>query len=343
MANKSALADVLRGSTGVQVDPHALFDVHIKRIHEYKRQLLNILETIALYQEIRAQPDGDLVPRVKIFAGKAAASYDARQTDHQARQRRRARRQRRSRRRRPAEAGVRAELQRQPRRSDHPGRRSVRADFDRRHGSLRHRQHEARAQRRHHHRHARRRQYRNPRAGRRATTSSSSGMTADEVAERQAERDSKASTAVRSSPRLAGVVRRLAAGDFSPDDPERFRADRASRCSTTTASWSRPISTPTGTRSARVDRLWQDAAALVARQHPQHRAHGLVLVRPRHPRIRARHLERAGAQSSVDAASGLRERLATRASDRACAVQSPRSATGSLRRQFGCCRRCPAC
>ena len=47
----------------------------VKRIHEYKRQLLNILETIALYDDIRSQPDADWVPRVKIFAGKAAASY----------------------------------------------------------------------------------------------------------------------------------------------------------------------------------------------------------------------------------------------------------------------------
>jgi starch phosphorylase len=52
-----------------------LFDVQIKRIHEYKRQLLNLLETVALYQAIRAEPDRDWVPRVKILAGKAAASY----------------------------------------------------------------------------------------------------------------------------------------------------------------------------------------------------------------------------------------------------------------------------
>jgi starch phosphorylase len=52
-----------------------MFDVQIKRIHEYKRQLLNILETIALYQAMRAEPSQSWIPRVKVFAGKAAASY----------------------------------------------------------------------------------------------------------------------------------------------------------------------------------------------------------------------------------------------------------------------------
>jgi glycogen phosphorylase len=76
LLNKSVLATSLQDATGVRVDPHALFDVHIKRIHEYKRQLLNLLETIALYDEIRARPHDDFVPRVKIFAGKAAAGYE---------------------------------------------------------------------------------------------------------------------------------------------------------------------------------------------------------------------------------------------------------------------------
>src|ERR1035437_6081718 len=75
-ANKSRLANLLRATTGVQIQPHALFDVHIKRIHEYKRQLLNILEIIAVYQDIRARPNDMFVPRVKIFAGKAAANYE---------------------------------------------------------------------------------------------------------------------------------------------------------------------------------------------------------------------------------------------------------------------------
>ena len=75
LLNKERLARLIRDRLEVRVDPHALFDVQIKRIHEYKRQLLNILETIAVYDAMRAQPTRDWIPRVKIFAGKAAASY----------------------------------------------------------------------------------------------------------------------------------------------------------------------------------------------------------------------------------------------------------------------------
>ncbi|MCW2282253.1 starch phosphorylase [Rhodoblastus acidophilus] len=74
-ANKENLARIIADRMLIKVNPNALFDVQIKRIHEYKRQLLNILDTIALYNEIRAQPMRDVAPRVKIFAGKAAASY----------------------------------------------------------------------------------------------------------------------------------------------------------------------------------------------------------------------------------------------------------------------------
>jgi glycogen phosphorylase len=75
-ANKVALGRLITERvSGQSVDPDALFDVQIKRIHEYKRQLLNLLETVALYLAIRAEPNKSWVPRVKIFAGKAAASY----------------------------------------------------------------------------------------------------------------------------------------------------------------------------------------------------------------------------------------------------------------------------
>ena len=74
-ANKITLSKLIWERLNIKVDPSAVFDVQIKRIHEYKRQLLNILETVALYEEIRANPTANWAPRVKIFAGKAAASY----------------------------------------------------------------------------------------------------------------------------------------------------------------------------------------------------------------------------------------------------------------------------
>jgi glycogen phosphorylase len=73
--NKERLARRVSSDLGIGLDASALFDVQIKRIHEYKRQLLNIIETVALYQAISAEPSAYVVPRVKIFAGKAAANY----------------------------------------------------------------------------------------------------------------------------------------------------------------------------------------------------------------------------------------------------------------------------
>jgi len=74
-ANKQRLARLIKDRMGITVSPDALFDVQIKRIHEYKRQLLNILQTIAAYDDIRAHPERHWVPRVKVFAGKAAPGY----------------------------------------------------------------------------------------------------------------------------------------------------------------------------------------------------------------------------------------------------------------------------
>jgi len=73
--NKRSLAEFIRASTGIDVDPQSLFDVQVKRIHEYKRQLLNLLHVVTRYQAILADPQADWVPRTVIFAGKAASSY----------------------------------------------------------------------------------------------------------------------------------------------------------------------------------------------------------------------------------------------------------------------------
>jgi len=74
-ANKTRLAHLIERKTGIVVDPGTLFDVQVKRIHEYKRQLLNVLHAVTRYQAILANPGNDWVPRTVIFAGKAASSY----------------------------------------------------------------------------------------------------------------------------------------------------------------------------------------------------------------------------------------------------------------------------
>ena len=119
-ANKTALAALVAENGWIsRIDPDALVDVHIKRIHEYKRQLLNILETIALYNAMRAEPTRDWVPRVKLFAGRAAASYKRAKLIikliHDVAQRG----EPRSDGARPTEGRVPAGLQCQPRRGDH--------------------------------------------------------------------------------------------------------------------------------------------------------------------------------------------------------------------------------
>ena len=75
LANKRRLAAYIQHSVGVRIDPHSLFDVQAKRIHEYKRQLLNLLHVVTRYQQILADPQRDWVPRAVIFAGKAASGY----------------------------------------------------------------------------------------------------------------------------------------------------------------------------------------------------------------------------------------------------------------------------
>ena len=75
--NKVKLAQYVKKTLNIDLDPHALFDVQVKRIHEYKRQMLNVLHIIARYNEMLADPEKDWQPRVFILAGKAASAYYA--------------------------------------------------------------------------------------------------------------------------------------------------------------------------------------------------------------------------------------------------------------------------
>ena len=277
--NKWRLADVLHRRTGVRMPLQALFDVHIKRIHEYKRQLLNILEAIALYQEIRTRPDTNWVPRVKIFAGKAAASYERAKLIIK------------------LANDVGAVINADPVVGDRlkvvfapnynvslaekiipaadlseqistagmeasgTGNMKLALNGAITIGTL----DGANIEMREH-------------VG--AKNMFIFGLNAPEVAERQNAHFSGAE-AVKASPRLAAVLASLAAGEFSPDDPHRFAPivqeigdyDRFMVAADFEAYWK---------AQRAIDALWQSPAELVAHRHPQHRAHELVFRRPRY-------------------------------------------------------------
>ena len=161
--NKRALARLIKERTDIVVDPHSLFDIQVKRLHEYKRQHLNVLYLITLYNRLRRSPGDALIPRTVIFGGKAAPGYrmakliiklinSVAQTINQD----------------PLvsqvlKVVVPAGLQRQERSAHLSRRRSVRTNL---HGGQRgvgHGQHEIRHERGNHNRHIGRRQRRDPR------------------------------------------------------------------------------------------------------------------------------------------------------------------------------------
>ncbi len=309
--NKIMLARLIGERLDIKVDPSALFDVQIKRIHEYKRQLLNILETIALYHAIKDDPQRDWVPRVKIFAGKAAASYryakliiklinDVAEVVNND----------------PVIAGrlkivfladynvslaeviiPAADLSEQistaGMEASGTGNMKLALNGALTIGTL----DGANIEIRDH-------------VG--AENIAIFGMEAMDVMVRR-KQGLDATDVIRRSPALSRAINAIGGGEFSPGDPGRFEVGRAR------AAPSRPLHGQRGFRRllrgpARHRCALAGGPGMDPGQHPQCRADGMVLVRPHHPRICPGNLERAGAR---DLAAGVARGRAPSAERRA--------------------------
>ena len=324
--NKIALARLIGERLGVQIDPGALFDVQIKRIHEYKRQLLNLLETVALYHAIKDDPQRDWVPRVKIFAGKAAASYryakliiklinDVAEVVNND----------------PAIGGKlkvafladynvslaeiiipAADLSEQistaGMEASGTGNMKLALNGALTIGTL----DGANLEIRDH-------------VG--AENIAIFGMEALDVVVRR-KQGLDATDVISRSPHLSRAIAAIERGDFSPDDPGRFESVGAR------AAPSRPLHGQRRFRRlfrgpARHRRALAGGPGLDQGQHPQRRADAVVLVGPHHPRIRRGYLERPGEADRAAFAGAAGEGVAN-ASPRTCAVDAV-AASGATR------------
>ena len=249
-ANKARLADFVRSTTGVELNPDWLFDIQVKRIHEYKRQHLNVLHIVTLYHRLKQNPDlRDSAARIHLRRQGGAGLFHG-QANHQADQRRRRDGQQRSGRQPVPEGRVRAELQRPERAPDLPGRRPVGADLDRGQGGFGHRQHEVHDQRRADHRHPGRRQRRDARRGRRGELLPVRADRVEEVEriKRDGYRPSDYIERQQRAGRRARPDRRRAR---SPTATPRCSARWSTTCATTTRSWFSPTTRPTWTARSR--------------------------------------------------------------------------------------------
>ncbi len=129
-AAKVRFVNWLKEAAGVAVEPNSIFDSQIKRIHEYKRQLLNILHVVVLYNRLRADPKLDGPAAHLLLRRQGGAGVPPGQTDHQAHQQRRAGDRRRPGGSRTPQGGLRAQLQRVAGGAADSGQRRVRANLD---------------------------------------------------------------------------------------------------------------------------------------------------------------------------------------------------------------------